>query len=660
MNDEQRGHGSRQDPTPQEPEPEGGPRRRDIEFLEERTQRIRPKGTPPPVPIAPGRGPGVAEPGVEEEQQSEIEDRLGQSHRRRLIDEFRRRQREQLQGGTGQAPGAAIGAEQPLAPAPPPANNWIPIGPSVVRQGQGGVKPATSGRTPAIAVAPGGNIVYIGAANGGVWRSDDAGQSWRSLMDAFDLDPATPASDSLSVGALAVDPANPARLFVGSGEGPGAAYFGVGPIVTANGTTTPPAWTTEEAAAGSPTLDGTAFYGLALDPNNGDRLVAATYRGLYRREPDGAGGFQWARKTLGGVATERVTSVVVATSAGSTTFYAAQRNGLVYSSADGHTWGVVGTGFPTGIGRVALACRSDDPTVLYALGSDGTVRRLSTADGAWRLVTGVPAGFLGSQGWYDLAIAVAPDNVNRIYLGGSTVSSGGDWSGSLYRCEVTVAGPNVSMTSTYIGGSIHADVHTIVFAPGDASKMWVGCDGGVFYTTNPTGSGNIFASRNTGLQTLTMEFLAQHPTEDAVLFGGTQDNGCLRFTGEEAWLYSAGGDGGFEVVDWNDPYRALSTYVYGSIRRTTNGGQRYSWAGASVPLGAGEACLFYAPLAGTPPNPGSPTAAADAAVVAFGSVRPWISTDFGGSWASIPNGTLAGDSLDGSIRSLAFASPNRL
>ena len=79
-----------------------------------------------------------------------------------------------------------------MPPVPPPANNWIPIGPSVVRQGQGGVMPAVSGRTPAIAPLAGGNRAYIGAANGGVWRTEDGGASWVSLMDAFDLNPTVP------------------------------------------------------------------------------------------------------------------------------------------------------------------------------------------------------------------------------------------------------------------------------------------------------------------------------------------------------------------------------------------------------------------------------------------------------------------------------------
>jgi hypothetical protein len=656
-------------PLEREAEPEDGPGEREREFLEERMTPLAPKGAPrPTAPVTP-----------KERGQPLEESPLPPDFRRKLVQDYRRRQQAQRPppeppervAGEPEPPERGAGEpEPPEAPQLPPANNWIPIGPSVVRQGQGGVKPATSGRTPAIAVAPGGNRVYIGAANGGVWRSDDAGQTWRSLMDAFDLNPTTPASDSLSVGAVAIDLANPDRVYIGSGEGDGAAYFGVGPIVTNNGTANPPApppaWSTESAATGSPPLAGTAFYALAVDPANPDRVVAATYRGVYRREPNGMGGFQWAQKTLGGVGTQRVTSVVAAASGGTTTFYVARQSGPVYSSTDGHTWNQIGAGFPTvNVGRISLAVQRDNPNVVYALVQNGGAYRLDVSDGTWRNITGAPAGFTGTQGGYDLAIAVAPDNVNRIYLGGSTVLSGGDWSGSLYRCEVIVSGPNVSMTPTYIGNSVHADIHTITFAPGDANKMWVGCDGGVFYSMNPTGTGDIFTTRNTGLQTLTMEYLGQHPTEDAVLFCGTQDNGGQRFTGEEAWLYSSGGDSGFAIVNWSDPYKVLTTYVYGCIQRSINGGQRYAYSGVNVPIvdtrcNPLEPCRFYAPIAGTPYNPGSPTAAADANLVAFGSIRPWISTTFGGGWQSIPNNTLAGDSLNGLIRSLAFASPTRL
>ncbi len=639
-------------PFEHEAEPEGGPGERGREFLEVRLTPLTPRGIPrmraPVIPREPG--------------QPLEESPLPPDFRRQLVRDYRERQQPQQRAPVLPESGAGE-LEAPEAPQPPPANNWIPIGPSVVRQGQGGVKPA---------------------ANGGVWRSDDAGQTWRSLMDAFDLNPTTPStgprpvgSDSLSVGALALIPAKPDRVYVGSGQGDEATYFGVGPIVTDNGTTTPPTWTTESAAPDSPSLEGTAFFALAVDPAKADSVVAATLRGVYRREPKGMRGFHWARKTLRGDDTREVpTSVVVATSGGATTFYAALWGGPVYSSTDGHTWNQIGAGFPTAnVGRIGVAVQPNNPNVVYALvaRSDNShvhgVYRIDTADGNWRQIIGVPTALFGpkpnkpGQGFYDLAIAVAPDNVNRIYLGGSTTRSG---SGSLYRCEVTVSDTSASMTPIYIGNSIHADVHAIVFAPDDANTMWVGCDGGVFSSTHPTGTGDIFTARNMGLQTLTMEHLGQHPTEDAVLFGGTQDNGGLRFTGEEAWLHSFPGDSGFSIVNWNDPYKILNSYIQGTVRRSIDGGTRYSFEPKSVPLATNEtrevveAVLFYAPIAGTPPNPGSPTAAADADLVAFGSIRPWISTTFGDSWQSIPNGTLADDNLVGPIRSLAFASPNRL
>ena len=657
-------------PGHEQPEPDGGPGERARAFLEERLtplQEIDPTSDQPrPAPLADpvpeasdqppasNRGTAVRQPRPlsEDRQPPALPDR------RRLIRQYRERQNESIEPGTPRTPRDTLGAAPPMPPTPPPANNWIPIGPSVVRQGQGGVKPPTSGRTPAIAPVPGGNRCYVGAANGGVWRTEDGGANWISLMDAFDLNPTQQASDSLAVGALAVVPgasANSDRVYVGSGEGPGGAYFGVGPIISLDGGQS---WNTEPVAPGSPALAGSAFYALAVDPANPDRVVGATRQGIYRREPAGSGS-HWARKTAPGAGTAVASSAVVARTGGVTTFYAAFWGGPVYSSTDGHTWTAIGTGFPAGIGRVTLAVQDNNPTVLYAFLADGRLYRLDTAAGNWRQVTAIPApvDLVRNQGWYDLAIAVAPSNVNRVYLGGATVLSGGDWSGALYRCDLTVTAGSITSANTYIGNSVHADIHKIIFTPGSSTQMWVGCDGGVYRTDNAAATGDIFASLNKGLQTLSMNYLAQHPTEDAVVFCGTQDNGGERFTGEELWLYSSGGDSGYFVVNWNDPYRVVDTYVYGSVRRSTTGGTRYSYSDVAVPLAAGEGVLFYAPLVGAPVNAGTP---ADAEILAFGSVRPWISTSFATTWQSIPNNTLAGDQLNATIRSLTFASATRL
>jgi hypothetical protein len=682
-----------------EPEPEGGPRARQREFLEERLGALRPKAAGPAQPAGPQSElaasqvefeppPPPAEAGAPAAPPGEVPPPPLRSPRAAAMDEFRRRQREARRDGAPAPAGEAHGADTPSGeeappepPAPPPAENWVPIGPSVLRRGQAATQPGTSGRTVGLAIAPGGTRVYAATANGGIWRSDDTGRTWRSMMESFDLNPVTAGSDSLACGAVALSPGATAAtdvVYVGTGEGAGGAYFGVGPVVSTDGGAS---WTIEPVSPGSTEIAGSACYELAIDPGDPARVVVATRVGAYRREPDGAGGFHWDAKTLAG--SSWITSVVAARAGGVTTFYAASWFGPVYSSTDGDTWSPVGTGFPTtNVGRVSLAVQPDDPSVVYALVSQGSpdsilgVWRLDTSDNTWRQVSGHPPFLFGNpnpsvppgtQGSYDIAIAVDPNNVNRIYLGGSTVQSGGAWSGSIERCVVSSSGSGASlsysMTPTYIGASTHADVHTLEFTPGDSNKLWVGCDGGVFYSTNPTGTGNIFEARNTGLATLTMNYLAQHPSEDAVLFSGTQDNGGARFTGEEAWLHSVWGDSGHFVVNWNDPYTAIATYVRASVNRTSDGGTRYNYTPVNVPIAVSstnvDAVLFYAPLVGTPPT----STPSDAQRVAFGSNRPWISDGFGGGWQSIPDNSTT-DRLGAGggfrIRSMAFSSRTRL
>lgn len=642
---------------------EGGPLERERSFMDQRLSVLRSREAPPsktfPLPSSDQPSP-----------ESDVGERaLPSNFRKKLLEEYRQRQ----QGGAAPPAPGAPGDLLPEAPLPPPANNWIPIGPAVVRQGQASNRPAVSGRIAGLAIAPGGIQIYAASANGGVWRSDDGGLTWQSTMEAWDLNPTTPSSDTLACGAIAINPTNPNRIFVGTGEGASGAYFGVGPIRSDNGGVS---WVTEPTAPGSSTLEGSAFYRLAMDPGDPDRLVGATRQGLYRREPDGSGAFHWAEKSLPGAPYLWVTGVAAARSGSTTTFYAASWGGSVYSSNDGHTWSQLGTGFPTvNVGRIGLAVQPNNPTVVYALicywksgdantGSMLGVWRLDTNDNIWRQVGGYPTDLFGTpgyyQGTYDLAIAVDPNNVNRVYLGGSTKSAGGQWSGSLYRCIVSSSGSGTSLTysmaNTFIGATVHADIHALEFTPGDSDQLWVGCDGGVFYTDSATGSAS-FEARNVGLACLTMNHLAQHPTEDAVVFCGTQDNGTTRFTGEEVWLHSAPGDGGFVVINWNDPYRMLRTYVRGSIYRATDGGQSYSsWSSVSLPATHRNNALFYAPLVGTPHNTAAP---AEADIVAFGGQRPWLSTNFGTSWQSIPNNN-SSDDLVGPILSLAFASAARL
>ncbi len=654
-------------------EPQGGPANRLRAMIDERLATPHEKSEDDEAgeaPAAPARGPSLA---PEEEEEEEVEEEgkeppvppLPPTFRKDRIAEYRARQQAKVDDeGRG---------VRPLAPAPPPANNWIPIGPSVVLKGQVSNQANVSGRVGGIAVAPGGSRVYLAAANGGVWRSEDGGTSWVDTMQAWDLDPTTNSSDSLACGAIAIDESNTDRVYVGSGEGDsdwsgGGAISGVGPIVSDDAGVS---WATEPS---SPSLAGRSFYAMVVDPDDPGVVVAATTLGIYRREPDGAGGFIWNRTRTG-----RAFSVVVATNGTTKRFFAATGNS-VFSSPDGSTWTAITTGFPTtNVGRVAVAVQPSNPDNVYALlaRSDNWkirgVWRLDGATGAsptWRQVTGAPADLFGTgavgQGWWDIAIAVDPSDLSRIYLAGSTRASGAagadTWSSALYRSAVTSSGSGASLTysmaNTAIGADIHADLHKLAITPGDSDNLWVGSDGGLFVSDDAS-TGASFEERNVGLNTITCEHLSLHPSEGAVALVGGQDHGTMRYTGEESWLHMAPGDGGYSVINWADPYRMIVTYPSTVVRRFTDGGTRYNYTHVSL-SGTGDNVLFYPPMVGTPENAGSP---AEAERVAIATNRPWISDTFGGGWTSIPAGTTADRLGSGNgfrIRSMVFASHTRL
>jgi hypothetical protein len=166
------------------------------------------------------------------------------------IQEFQRRKAASPRRGSLARGGKAL----PGTPVVPGTNNWIPLGPSVEARGSAEGRPAVSGRIPGIAVAPGGSPMYVATASGGVWVSNDGGVSWQSTMDGFDLNTTSFGSACLACGAIAIDPADPDRVYVGTGEGDTDAIFnsrlvdalpcyrGVGPIRSDDGGAT---WNSE-------------------------------------------------------------------------------------------------------------------------------------------------------------------------------------------------------------------------------------------------------------------------------------------------------------------------------------------------------------------------------------------------------------------------------
>ena len=550
------------------------------------------------------------------------------------------------------------GALEPGMPAVPGVNNWVPIGPSVASRGQADGRPAIAGRTSRLAIAAGGARMYAATANGGVFRSDDGGDTWRSTMDGFDTDPTSFAAASLCCGAIAVSATDPDRVYVGTGEGDTNAIFtlrltnalpayrGIGPIRSDDGGGS---WVSEPA---TPDLAGFDFFALAVDPADQDNVVAATSNGLYQRTT-GAAGPSWQQRRTGAH-----TSVVVSQDAAGTHFVAAPHGGGVLHSTDGATWTALGTGFPTAnVGRVALGVRPDHPEVLYALVADANggllgLFRLDALAGAWAQVANPPALLPGGQGDYDLCIAVDPTDANLVYLGGDRTTTS-PFPGSIHRCAISAAaGGGFTMATTSIGSAAHADVHTLAFPPGDRTRLWTGTDGGVFVNRDPAGVG-LFESRNLGLSSLCANYLGLSATEPAVVFCGLQDNGTIRYTGEELWRDVLFGDGGYCVVHPTDPFTVLA-YANGQVFRTTTGGRDWGdWTLVIHPSWG----IMAEPLVGAP---GGSTRVAFGAFTSAGVAGVYVSDDFGVTWPAVASPTLSLPAGSGGVFSMVFASADRL
>jgi hypothetical protein len=555
--------------------------------------------------------------------------------------------------------GAAHDRAAARAAIVPGGRNWLPLGPSVVLNGQTVGKQPIAGRVSGLAIAPGGQVVYAASANGGVFRSDDGGTSWRALMDGFDIDPTNFGSASVACGAIAIDAGDPNRVYVGSGEGDTdlmfrehlrvtdalPAYRGVGALRSDDGGSK---WILEESA---PSLAGESFFALAVDPGNRENVIGATSNGLYRRVVDAAGKYRWEKQHTG-----IYSSVVAAAAGGSTRFVAAEwGKGVIHSTNGGQTWSALAAGFPnSGFGRIALGMQANNPSLVYALlsSANGGVSGLYRLDasGGWKKISGVPNILPGSQGMYDLAIAVAPGDPNLIYIGGDRTGSY-PFSGNIQRCVIQPAGAAYKVkSSTSIGEQAHADIHCLVHTPADPTELWCGCDGGVYLNRNPKAGGQ-FASQNSGLSCLCTNFLAQHPTDPNILITGLQDNGTARTTSGPIWTHVQDGDGGYCAIHWADPSRVL-VYMNGYVFRSTDGGATFSDNPVLSPSGD----TMTLPVVTAPYNATRP---AEANIVAVGAAREiYLSNDFGSTWPAGQRIALPDDA--GSIFALTLASPTRL
>jgi photosystem II stability/assembly factor-like uncharacterized protein len=504
-------------------------------------------------------------------------------------------------------------------------HTWKPIGPEPTNTLA--TDPVVSGRVSALAVDPrDNNIVYLGAAQGGVWKTTDGGENWSPLTDD---------QASLAVGSIALDPSDPDTVYVGTGEENFSldSYYGAGILKSSDGGAT---WEHLPGPFVGP-FDSSSFFGggahigaLAVHPTNGHVLLAATQvrfaGGIYRSTD---GGTTWTQVLSGaqgtGVLFDPTNGNVAYAALGD--IFGSARNGVYISTDAGQTWKPDnGSGVNTlpslNVGRLAIAMAPSHPKTLY-VGIQNTspfgslLGLFKTVDGGknW---TSLPMIFdyCEPQCWYDHVIGVHPSDSEVIYAGGAfditlvrSIDGGSSW-------EI--------MSS--VNDPLHADMHALAFSS-DGTTLYLGNDGGVWSTASPTATLLTLTQLNASLSiTQFYPGMSIHPTDPKIAFGGTQDNGTQRYSGSLPWLQVTCGDGGWTAIDFNTPSTVYATCQEIDIMKSTSNGDSGSWFSAQNGIDIADPRQFIPPFVLDPSN---------SQRLYFGTVRVYQTNDGASSWTAI-------------------------
>lgn len=468
-------------------------------------------------------------------------------------------------------------------PTPTPSGQWTELGPAPI-----GDTDAT-GRVAAIAVSSTNqNLYYIGAADGGVWKTTNGGNSWTPLTDHL---PTT------AIGAVAVDPTNDQIVYAGSGEANFANHsrYGLGIYKTTDGGSN---W--DVLAADQ--FSGRCVSRILIDGENTDTLYASlTHAGgvpSFQFSTAGAHGHPGALLPLGIWKSEdgarnwtqllngipgdlSVTSMVMDPTdpailyAGVSHIFGDARNGVYKSMDNGNSWQKLGGGFPTAdVGHIALAIPRSNRLRIYAnvvrnadsTGGNGSTLGLYRSDDGgitWTLKT--TQNFHRTYGWYLNTIIVHPTNPDTVFTGGVHLyrsTDGGDsWDDVL--------------------GAQHVDFHALCYDA--AGRLVSGNDGGVYRSEN---NGNYWTALNSGLGIIQFyPGISVHPDNPATIYGGSQDNGTLKRTGtnKEDWIMVLGGDGGCTAIHPENTRIVYAEFQRsGNLYRSTSNGSDFTWFSGGI------------------------------------------------------------------------------
>ena len=435
-----------------------------------------------------------------------------------------------------------------------------------------------SGRVTAIdVVIDNPDIMYVGTASGGLWKSTSGGIKWEPIFEK---------EVTASIGSVAIQQSNPSVIWVGTGEGNprNSLNGGYGIFKSLDGGKN---WTSMglentrhihrviidptnpnvvyAAAIGSPwgehpergvykTEDGgktwkhilkannkTGAADLVMDPTNPNKLIAAMWE--HKRDP-------WFFKSGG------------------------EGSGLHMTHDGGKTWKKLSDedGLPKGnLGRIGIAIAPNKPNIVYALIESKKNALYKSTDGGfkWRKVndksSGRGSGGIGNRPFYYSDLRVDPDNENRVFSVFTYVNVSEDGGKSF----------STLMPAYGVSNGVHPDHHAWWIHPNNGQFMIDGNDGGMNITKDG-GKTWRFIGNLPVAQFYHINVDNEFPYN---VYGGMQDNGSWRGPAyvwraqgirNSYWQEISFGDG-FDVVPDRDDSR------YGWTMSQQGSVQRYDW-----------------------------------------------------------------------------------
>lgn len=448
------------------------------------------------------------------------------------------------------------------------------------------IGPYRGGRAAATAGVPGNPMLYyMGAAGGGVWKTEDAGSSWENISDGF---------FGGTIGAIEVAPSNPNVIYVGGGEVTvrGNVSHGYGMWKSVDAGTT---WTNIGLN------DSRRIPRIRIHPTNPDVVYAAVLGHLYGPNQERGvfksvdGGENW-KKVL--FANEEAGAVDLVIDPGNpNVLYAAtwkvlrtpyslesggEGSGIWKSTDAGETWTNLtqNPGLPKGtIGICGVTVSPVDSNRVWAImeAAEGGLFRSDNAGKSWTQIN--EERKLRQRAWYYSRVYAGPQSVDEVYVLNVRFWRSGD------------GGKSFDSISTP-----HGDHHDLWIDPNDPQRMAVADDGGVQVSFNRGETWSTYENQPTA-QFYRVTTDNHFPYR---IYGAQQDNSTVRILsrtqgrsiGERDWESTAGGESGFIAPDPLDPEIVYGGSYGGYLTRVNHRTQEvrniHVWPDNPMGHGAGD------------------------------------------------------------------------